>query len=190
MPAFTVPLDELTRATLEYSGEWGVQHARRLMHLVSLLGDGMTYDADIVALAAYLHDWGGYPAWMQQGVEHFVRSGEVAREWLAAREFPAEVIDHVVECIINHHGGPAGRSLESRLFTDADALELLGVVGVCRTFAMGGRDLGYGLRLLEKYRAWSIAAVSLDVSRPLLEARLREMDEIVAQFQAETFGMI
>lgn len=190
MTTITVPHDELTTALREYGGEWGLQHARRLVHQVEQLGAGMAYQRDIIRLTAYLHDWGGYAAWMQPGVEHQVRSGEVAREWLATREIPVATIDHVVECIVNHHGGPAGRSLESHLFTDADALELLGVVGVCRIFAMCPRDIQQGIARVQYFRDLSLAAISLDVSRPLAEQRLREMDAMMATFREETYGMI
>jgi len=182
--------DELIAATLEYSGEWGRQHALRLLHLVEKLGYGYDYDAGVVRVAAYLHDWGAYAPWVQPGVEHQVRSGEVAWEWLAARDYPAEAIDAVVECVVNHHGGPLDRSFESRLFTDADALDLLGAVGVCRVFAMNSRDLRAGVARVQAYRDMGLAAISLDVSRELAERRARELDEIMASFHQEAFGMI
>lgn len=182
--------DELSNATLEYGGEWGRQHTLRLLHLVEKLGYGLDYDAGVVRVAAYLHDWGGYQPWLTPGIEHQVRSGEVAREWLAARNYPAEAIDRVVECVVNHHGGPADRSLESRLLTDADALDLLGAVGVCRIFAMNPRDLRAGVARVQAFRDMSLAAISLDASRELAERRARELDEIMARFQEETFGMI
>ena len=52
--------EALENLTLEYGGEWGRQHSLRLMHLVKMLGEGMEYDAETVALAAWMHDWGGY----------------------------------------------------------------------------------------------------------------------------------
>ena len=190
MNSINISIDELISATREYGGEWAVQHSRRLLHLVEQLGAGMTYNANIIKIAAYLHDWGGYTAWLQPGVEHQMRSAEVAREWLLAHGCPLEVTDRVVECIVNHHGGPVDRSLESRLLTDADALELLGVVGVCRIFAMNARDLQAGAKRVQQFRDMSLAAITLDVSRSLAAQRQQELDALMATFQEETFGMI
>ena len=55
--------DEIQRRTEEYGGEWGINHTRRILHLVSLIGEGRAHDSESVWLAAHLHDWGGYPKW-------------------------------------------------------------------------------------------------------------------------------
>jgi hypothetical protein len=55
--------DEIVRLTAEYGGQWGLNHARRILQLIAILGEGRTYETDVVWIAAHLHDWGAYPPW-------------------------------------------------------------------------------------------------------------------------------
>jgi HD superfamily phosphodiesterase len=65
--------DEIVRLTEEYGGQWGINHTRRLLQLIAIIGEGLQYDQDVVWLAAHLHDWGAYGPWVQAGVDHAVR---------------------------------------------------------------------------------------------------------------------
>jgi hypothetical protein len=38
--------EEITRLTEEYCGVWGLNHARRLLQLIAVIGEGLRYDAD------------------------------------------------------------------------------------------------------------------------------------------------
>ena len=80
------------------------------------------------------------PKFIQPGVEHYERSRQVAEDFLKENACEPGLAARVLECIACHHGGPAERSIESRLFTDADALDLLGTLGALRIFAMNSRD--------------------------------------------------
>jgi uncharacterized protein len=73
-----VDKDEIVRLTQEYGGEWGINHTHRLLHLIAIIGKDLPYDAEMIWIAAHLHDWGGYPKWMQAGVDHALRSRQVA----------------------------------------------------------------------------------------------------------------
>ena len=81
--AMRLDRDEIAALTEEYGGAWGINHSRRLLHLVTLIRDDRDYDDEVVWLAAHLHDWGGYSQWAQSGVDHAVRSAEVAAGFLA-----------------------------------------------------------------------------------------------------------
>lgn len=179
----------IEKLTEEYGGGWAIEHSRRLLHLISILGDSLEYDSEVLFLAAYLHDWGGYAKWLIPGVEHQVRSKEVASTFLMENGFPPQQIQHVLECIEFHHGGPADRSIESKLFTDADALDLLGVVGTLRVFAMNPRNIKQGYEAAKRWRDMSVAALTLDASKKIAEERIRETNDLLKRFEEETFGM-
>jgi uncharacterized protein len=179
---------EIIRLTQEYGGGWGLQHTNRLLHLTADLGEGMTYDAEALWVAAHLHDWGAYSAWAVKDVDHCLRSGQVADTFLSERGFPEARKGLILECIALHHSPGSDRSLESILLRDADALDFLGVVGVLRNFSINPRDLRRAFEETKRRREKMIGVISLDKSKEIAAARLKQMDELLAQFEAETFG--
>src|SRR5512135_376906 len=94
---------EISRMTEEHGGAWGINHTRRLYHLIECIGEGLAYDADVLWVAAHLHDWGAYAPWAQKDVDHALRSGQVAEEFLSERGYPEEFKRRVLQCIALHH---------------------------------------------------------------------------------------
>jgi uncharacterized protein len=179
---------ELVQHTQQYVGEWGLNHARRLLSLIDIIGEGLDYDREIVWIAAHLHDWGAYSPWSQTGIDHAQRSGEVAYEYLLERGFPAQSIETIVKCIQTHHQGDPNRPVEALLLSDADALDFLGVVGVLRDFAKKPKALRQAYETTQKRRAKLPDQLCLEKSRQLAEQRIQEMDDLFAHFEQETFG--
>ena len=181
--------DEVVALSEEYGGDWGINHTRRLLRLIAIIGDGTDYDEEAVWLAAHLHDWGGYAAWAEPGVDHAERSAAVAEDLMAERGVPDERRRLVLEAIRTHHVGGAGRSLEASLLSDADALDFLGVVGVLRMFSMAPRDLAAACAKARRRRDELPRSLCLQASRDLAVARLAEMDRLLAGFEEQTFGL-
>ncbi len=181
--------EEIVRLTDEYGGNWGIKHTERLLHLVDILAEGKEYDKEAVWLAAYLHDWGGYQKFYNPQRQHYDVSAELARDFLTQRDCPQDLKELVIECIANHHGGDTNRSFESRLLTDADALDLLGYLGAARTFAMNARDIKGGYEWVKKWRERCIAAITLPKTQELAVKRVAETDEFLRAFEEETFGL-
>ena len=143
---------EIARLTEEHGGVWGINHTRRLLKLVEQIHQGLTYNNEAVWIAAHLHDWGAYAPWAQKGVDHTIRSGQVAGEFLSERSCPPELKALVLECIALHHTAGSDRSLEATLLRDADALDFLGAVGVLRDFSKNPRDLRAAFEQVKKRR--------------------------------------
>lgn len=133
--------EEIVHLTETYGGQWGINHTRRLLRLIATIGEGYRFDHEVVWLAAHLHDWGGYATWAQEGVDHAVRSKQVAADFLAENGYSESLIVPVLECIETHHSGDPNRRLEALLLSDADALDFLGVVGMLRDFSKKPSDL-------------------------------------------------
>ena len=180
--------DEIIRLTEEYGGRWGINHTRRLLHLISIIGEGQEYNADAVWLAAHLHDWGGYTPWAQKEVNHALRSKQVAETFLAERGYSDDLIELVLECIEYHHSGDSQRSIESILLSDADALDFLGVVGVLRDFSKNPRELRRGYEATRRRREKLPSMLCLKRSKEIAAKRIKQMDELLATFEADTFG--
>lgn len=181
--------DEIIQLTHEYGGDWGLDHTRRLLHLVPILADRKDYNQEAVWIAAHLHDWGGFSKWMVPGVEHYDRSAQIARKFLIEQDCPEELVNLIEECIRYHHGGDPRRSFESILLTDADALDLLGVVGTLRIFALNPRDIRKGYKAALMWRERELAAICLDTTRELAKERVQESDYLIKKFEEETFGI-
>lgn len=180
--------DEIVSLAKGYGGDWGINHTLRLLHLIEIIGKGRDYDPDVVWVAAYLHDWGGYSPWIQSGMDHAIRSTEVARSFLQERDFQGVFIDHTLECISLHHSGGPNRSIESILLSDADALDFLGVVGVFRDLSKNPKDLRKAIEITKKRREKLPGILCLDASREIANVRIKQMDELFARFEEDTWG--
>ena len=179
---------EVARLTAQCGGAWGINHTRRLLHLVEIIGQDLAYDSDAVWLAAHLHDWGAYAPWAQPGVDHVQRSREVAEAFLNDRSYPDDFRAVVLECIALHHTGGSDRSLEAILLRDADVLDFLGVVGILRDFSKTPRDLRKAYEVTCKRRDTLPGVVYLDKAKAIAADRVDEMNALLKQFEADSFG--
>lgn len=179
--------DELVRLTEEYGGAWGINHTRRLLRLITIIGEGQSYNADALWVTAHLHDWGGYAQWAQPGVDHALRSRQVAEMFLAERDYPPDEAKLILDCIEFHHADNSARCLEVQLLSDADALDFLGVVGVLRDFSKNAKDLRQAYDVSRKRRAKLPGLLCLARSKEFAVQRLADMDDLFAKFEADTF---
>jgi uncharacterized protein len=180
--------EEIVHLTEEYGGQWGLNHTRRLLHLISIIGEGREYNADVVWIAAHLHDWGGYPKWAQAGVDHALRSRQVAEEFLVGKGLVLDFLTPILECIEFHHGSDPHRRIEALLLSDADALDFLGVVGVLRDFAKKPGDLRKAYEVVQSRKEKLRQSICLDSSKAIAARRLETMERVLVTFEEETFG--
>jgi uncharacterized protein len=165
-----------------------INHTRRLLELITLIGADRQYDTDAVWVAAHLHDWGGYGPWKRDGVHHAVRSKEVAEDFLKKWTYPDDFSALVLECIEFHHDPDPNRRIEAILLCDADMLDFLGVVGVLRDFSKNPRDLRKAFDVVKKRRTTLPDRLVLDESKEIAAGRIQQMDEMLAAFEADSFG--
>jgi HD superfamily phosphodiesterase len=180
---------EIERLTEDYGGQWGINHTRRILHLITLIGKGQRYNADVTWIAAHLHDWGAYSKWMQPGVDHAVRSRQVAEAFWAEKGYPTELLMPVLECIESHHSSDPGRRIEAILLSDADALDFLGVVGLLRDFSKKPRDLRKAYDVVQERKEKLRQSICLESSKAIAVQRLERMERTLGFFEEETFGL-
>lgn len=180
--------EKIQLLTLEYGGIYGKSHSERILRLIESIGENMEYNRDVVWTAAFLHDWGGYTKWKLDGTEHTERSGEVARAFLLTEGYPEAFVNHVVECILNHHNGKEDKSVEAKLLSDADALDFLGTIGVLRDFATKLRDMRAAYETSQRRREKLSQILFFDTSKKIAEDRMQRMDRIYTEFEEESFG--
>jgi hypothetical protein len=159
-----------------------------LLKLIGQIGAGLTYNHEALWIAAHMHDWGAYAPWAQKGVDHVLRSGQVVDEYLTAHDCAAELKALILECIALHHTAGPNRSLEAVLLRDADGLDFLGVVGVLRDFSKNPRDLRAAYEQVKKRRLTVPPMLQLATAKAIAEKRIREMDALLQQWDADSFG--
>lgn len=185
----TLNYPEIIGLTEKYVGLWGLNHARRIIKMVEIIGKGQDYNKEVIWVAAHLHDWGASSPWFKEGVDHAVRSKQVASQILPLLGLPAEFIQQVEECIEMHHTAGNHRCTEAVLLSDADALDFLGIVGVLRDFAKKPKDLKNAISTVRKRMSQLPGQLRLERSRAIAEVRLQEMNWLLDRFEEETFQL-
>jgi uncharacterized protein len=124
-------------------------HQPRLYALACRIGQGLSFDDDILFAAAWMHDLGVFighrpsdPAELGAW-DHVPYTVARTRELLPAWGFPIEKLDDVEQAIRTHQPKDDPEIIEAILLRDADILEQLGAIGVIRTFTKVGRDTRY-----------------------------------------------
>lgn len=183
-----ISLEEIAQLTEQYGGAWGINHTRRLTALIDTIEDGREYDREALELAVLLHDWGAYPVWAKEGMEHDVRSVEVAGQFLAEHGCEEQVEDLVLTCIASHHSQSADLPYEAILLRDADVLDFLGTVGVLRDFSKNPRNMRKAREVVDKRMQSLPGCLVLSKAKELAVQRMREMEELLNRFERDSFG--
>ncbi|AHY45488.1 HDIG: uncharacterized domain HDIG [Rubrobacter radiotolerans] len=174
---------------------WGYTHCLRVNDLAAALGreEGLECDAEVLRLAALLHDIGLYKAYnLREAPNHAERSAAVADRLLRDADFSPTRIGVVTEVVRNHQPGtrPAPFA-ESVLLNDAVVLDYLGSVGMSRVLAMVGLepdvpDLASAVSHAEDLRRTLPNLLNLEASRELAAERVLEMDEFTERLRRAT----
>ncbi len=179
-------IEELAEKTESYCGEWGKNHCLRLLESVKIISEDVDYDASILKLAIWLHDWGAYPEFVEVGKDHAIRSQEVARTYLTDNQIDEEVIEHVLECIGAHHSATYENSIEAQILFDADTIDFVGLSGILREFSRYPKDLR------KAYESAYLRATTFE-TRPLLSkskaivaSRAHQMRGFLRAYSLET----
>lgn len=183
-----ISLSRVGELTEEYGGQWGINHVKRLLKIISIIGEDQQYDREAVTLAVYLHDWGGYPKWIKPEIDHAIRSRQVAEELLTEYGCEKHLMELVLECIEYHHSATENNSIEAILLSDADALDFLGAVGVLRDFSKNTKDLRKAYVTVINRRDKLQKRLMLEKSREIASARISSMNQLLSKFEEETFG--
>ena len=105
----------------------GYEHSYRVYHLSREIGDSMDYEDDILHASCFLHD-----IQMAMGPGHPKSSAEKAKAILQETGFKPAKIDRVYSAILNHMPGGEVESIEGELLHDANLLDSIGAIGICR----------------------------------------------------------
>jgi HD superfamily phosphodiesterase len=184
-------LEDVIELTEKIGEEWAVAHAKRLLELIRLIGEDLTYDTDLLELAAYMHDWGAFSLYIQKGVEHALRSRQVVEaDFLPRLDLPPAKKEILLETIELHDYRDMRLTVsnEALLLREADMLEFLGMIGMARDFARGPRNVEtcYN-RILSRIDVIT-GRFTLPRAQQIAEERLQKMETALSWLVEESFG--
>ncbi len=174
---------------------WGYAHCLRVHALAEELAasERLSYDAEILRIAALLHDVGLYKAYaFREAPDHAKRSADVAERVLKDGDFPPQATRAVIDAILSHPpGAPPGTSAEAALLKDAVALDYLGAIGLSRILAMVGTeddvaDIPAALWHAESLRRRIPGLLVFESSKGIARRRIIEMDDFLQNVREAT----
>lgn len=186
-------LDDLVELTREESDAWRLSHVRRVLKLTELIAQGLAYDAAAMTIAVYLHDWGGYPRFKEPGIEHALRSRQVAEMTILPRmKLPAAAVPVILEAIEYHdyRDQRPAPSTEALLLREADFLDFLGIIGLVREYGRGPADPVTAYRVILTRREAIQDRFTLPLARELAAVRLERLQQCLLWLQEESFDFV
>jgi uncharacterized protein len=196
---FRLPLAEYVRSQALPVDKLG--HQPRLYALTRLVGDGLSYDDDVVYAAAWLHDLGVFIGHRPEdpvalsGWDNVSYAMKQAPVVLLRCGFPTTKVAEVVEAIRTHQPHLTPVSLEGAILRDADILEQLGAIGIVRVVAKIGRDTRYSTftdaaATLRKALAELPARIHLDTAKTLAQPRIALLQAFLQELDREAHGAL
>ena len=123
-----------------------INHVMRVYNLcLKLAKYESNVDLDILKTAALLHDIArieedksGHNHVLN--IDHAILGAEMSEKILRGLAYSEEKIEHIKHCIAAHRfrSGVEPRTKEAKILSDADKLDVLGAVGIARSFTIGG----------------------------------------------------
>ena len=174
---------------------WGHAHCLRVHALAEELAkaERASHDAEILRIAALLHDVGLYKAYaFREAPDHARRSADVAERILKDGDFPPQATRAVLDAIVHHPpGAPPAGSTEAALLKDAVALDYLGAIGLSRILAMVDMekeipDIPAALWHAESLRRKIPGLLVFESSRGIARQRIIETEDFLQNLRDAT----
>lgn len=185
-------LTDLEATTQADGGDWALAHVRRVLRLAEDIGAELAYDRCAYAVAAYLHDWGAFSRYRQPGVDHALRSRQVAEaEILPRLDLTGEQVALILDAVERHdYRDPHPVTFtEALLLREADFLDFLGVIGIVREctgeLAPGPYDLEMRCRRILARRDALRDRFTLPRAQEIAAQRLAHMAQCLDWLEAE-----
>jgi HD superfamily phosphodiesterase len=186
-------LDDIIQMTMQVGEDWAVAHAKRLIELVKQISADIPYDAHVMELATYMHDWGAFPKYIQKDVEHAVRSRQVVESDILLRlPLTADQKKTLLETIELHdyRDMRPTKSNEALLLREADMLEFLGMIGMARDFARGPKNVEACYKRILSRRNDIQGRFTLPRAKEIAQVRLERMEISLGWLEEESFGAL
>ena len=193
METIHLTINDITQMTRHVGEDWAIAHAKRLIELIKKIGMDLPYDSQVIELAAYLHDWGAFPLYVQKGTEHALRSRQVVEaEILPCLDLTAAQKELLLEAIELHdyRDMRPAQSNEALLLREADMLEFLGMIGMARDFARGPRNVETCYKRILSRRDCIRGRFTIPRAQEIAQIRFERMDIFLKELEEESLGFM
>lgn len=184
---------DIEAMTREDGEAWAYPHVQRLIKLSEMIAGDLAYQREWFWYAAHLHDWGAFPRYRQPGVDHALRSKEIAEhEILPHTGLPPEAVRAILEAIEFHdlRDTRPVHALEALLLREADFLDFLGPLGVARELAWGPNNLRKVIDRVHTRIENIRGRFTLPAAQAMGAARIAEMETLLLRLEQESFGYL
>jgi uncharacterized protein len=115
-------------------------HSERVLANAHAIAADEGGDLEVLGACAFLHDIANLPKNHPDSRLSSERSARASEEILREHGFSEEKIEKCKDAILCHSysRGLSPKTLEGRIFQDADRLDSMGAIGIARTFTVGG----------------------------------------------------
>jgi len=146
-----------------------MEHVMRVYNLcLHLAKYELNVDLDVLKTAALLHDIGRVKEFNDKtgSIDHSALGAEMADKILRTLGYPEKKIAHIIRCITAHRfrGKTKPQTKEAKILFDADKLDVLGAIGVARSFMIAGQ---YGQKIysdisIQEYLKYNVVEEKAD----------------------------
>ncbi|MBU4204932.1 HD domain-containing protein [Patescibacteria group bacterium] len=121
-----------------------MDHVMRVYNLSLHFAKNEDVDSDVLKASALLHDIARVKEDNDStgNTDHAILSSKMAEPILRELGFSEEKIKHIQDCIISHRyrTGNKPKTKEAQILFDADKLDVVGAIGIARSFVWVGRN--------------------------------------------------
>lgn len=188
-----ITIEDIIRMIVQAGEEWAIAHAKRLIELVRQIGVDVPYDAHVIELAAYLHDWGAFSIYFQKDGDHAARSRQVVEStilpYLHLTTDQNEILLETIE-LHDYRDMRLTKSNEALLLREADMLEFLGVMGMVREFTHGPNDVEACYKRILSRHDGIQGRFTLPRAKEIAKVRLERMETNLKWLHEESLGIL
>lgn len=129
-----------------------MDHIERVYNLCEIIAETEeNVNSEVLYPAAILHDIARVKedADNTGKIDHAIEGSLMAEKILLEQNYDKEIIEKIKDCIISHRfrSGNNPKSIEAKILFDADKVDVLGAIGICRCYMYAGQ---FGQKLVYK----------------------------------------
>jgi len=185
-------MERMQKHLIDLGGTYIYNHARRNLVIAKELADkeNLTYDEDILVFSCYFHDISAFKPYRPEGLfDHAEESSKIMPTLAADYGISADRIEIIVEAVKYHDKCGQGKTNETKLLRNADAIDYLGFITVARDFSKQPNEMSKAVAAIKKHLNDFTALLEFDSALHMAEPRIKKLKLFLSEFEQESYGL-